>query len=114
MNNDDYQDHFAMYLRLQPADYLTQDYYVGLHGFWTGEQTSGLLVLAEILTQIDLTPNSAKIDYVHFEGWIESSASDRTRYSAQCKSRWATNELDQEFFVQMGKLSICCCFGFNF
>ena len=112
MNNDDYQDHFAMYLRLQPATYLTQDYYVGLHGFWTGEQTAGLLVLAEILTLIDLTPATAKIDYVHFEGWIESSASDRTRYSSQCKSRWALEELEDEFFEIMGQLSIYCMFFF--
>jgi len=98
MNDDELEDHFAMYLRIQPSTYLTQDYYVGLHGFWTGEQTTGLLVLAEVLTQIDLTPATAKIDYVHFEGWIESSASDRIRYSSQCKSRWAENELDSNFF----------------
>ena len=99
MNNAAYQDHFATYLRIQPITYLTQEYYVGLHGFWTGEQTSGLLVLAELLSEIDITPATAKIDLnVHFEGWIESSSDTRIRYSSQCKSRWAFEELESKFF----------------
>jgi len=93
-----YGNHFAIYLRISPITYLSQNYQIQLHGFWTGEQVDGLMCLAKLLEKINITPTTAKMDYVPFEGWIESSASDRIRYSSHCKSRFSFNKLDNNFF----------------
>jgi len=96
--NTAYGNHFAVYLRITPITYITKDYYIQLHGFWTGEQIDGLMVAAKLLDSISDTPAEAKIDYVSFEGWIESSASDRTRYASHCSSRFAFSKLSSQFF----------------
>jgi hypothetical protein len=93
-----YGNHFAVYLRITPVTYITKDYYIQLHGFWTGEQVDGLMVVAKLLDKISVTPATAKIDYVPFEGWIESSASDRLRYASHCSSRFAFDSLSDDFF----------------
>ena len=36
VNDNEYGNHFAMYFRLTPKDWLSLEYSVGLHGFWTG------------------------------------------------------------------------------
>ena len=106
VNDEHYGNHFAMYLRLTPTSWLSLDYTVGLHGFWTGEQVDGLMVLAKILDEINETPTSAKIDYVPFEGWIDHSASDRTRYSSHCSSRFSFDSFTTPFFDSLQSATI--------
>jgi len=98
VQDQSYGNHFAVYLRITPVTYITKDYYIQLHGFWTGEQVDGLMVVAKLLDKISVTPTQAKVDYVSFEGWIESSASDRLRYSSHCSSRFAFDTLSKGFF----------------
>jgi len=88
-------------LRITPTTYITKDYDIQLHGFWTGEQVDGLMVVAALLDSISSTPDTAKIDYVAFEGWIESSSSDRLRYSSHCSSRFAFSNLNDDFFTSI-------------
>jgi len=105
-NDNEYGTHFAMYFRLTPDSWLSLDYSVGLHGFWTGEQVDGLMVLAKVLDEINETPTSAKIDYVPFEGWIDHSSTDRTRYSSHCSSRFSFNKFEPTFFDRLSKGTI--------
>ncbi len=99
VNRVEYEEHFAIYLRLTPVTFLSKDYYVSLHGFWTGEQVDGLMVIVEFLSEVDETPVSSKIDYVPFEGWIEASSGVRPRYSSHCMSRFGMeSRLEEGFF----------------